>query len=168
MDLTKKSALDTESKFKHIFIFFLKEIDGLRYWRKYITTQVFINFNDNYAKKYNMTSCEYWEKKYCIDILGSCNFSSYMGRHYPYMPFSKRDFFEHSYRLFAAFLFIFWKEEYRRYYFSLTDKRVAPIKIDWNSPTWKQNEYLLTYFDSINLKNLIKNWIKLKECCNED
>lgn len=166
MDLTKKSALDTESKFKRFFILFLKEINGVHYWKKHVNSKMFIHFNEEYVRKHDKTNYNWWNKNYCIEILGSCNFSSYMESYN--LSSENRPFFAQSYYLFAAFLIIFWIEEYRRYSFHLEGHGSPPIKIDFTQPREKHYELLINRFKTRELKEIIKRWIILKKCCNED
>jgi hypothetical protein len=163
MDLIKKSALDTESKFKRFFVLFLKEIKGVNYWREYVRTSRFIKFNIQYVKKHNKTNLNWWNKNYCIEILGSCNFSSYVFLHK-----ANKVVFDQSYYLFAAFLFIFWEEEYRRYCNGINNSIYSPpIKIDFTQPLKKQYETLINHFKTKELRKMVKNWIILKQCCRQ-
>ena len=168
MDLIKKSALDTESKFKRFFVLFLKEIKGVNYWREYVNSKFFRDFNDGYARKHNKTSHNWWNRNYCIEILGCCNFSAYMSMTKQKVSLEKKIFFEQSYYLFTAFIFIFWEEEYIRYYYHLVSPYTPPINIDLTLPKWKQYECLITRFKSKELEEMVKNWIILKQCYNEN
>lgn len=161
MDLTKKSVSGTESKFKRIFLRFMKEIGGLKYWREYVRSRGYQEFNKNYLKKHPSRTADWWDRDYCLDILGCCNFAAYI-HYYRSLAQHQKIVFERSYYLFAAFLIIFHNEEYRKYCFN-KGYYSPPIEIDFKKPFEDQCESVVKYFIESDIKKMVRDWIKIKE-----
>lgn len=143
MDLIKKSASVTENDYKRVTILFFREIKVLKYWYDYTNTYEYEKHVKCYLKNNKNRTAKWYDRGGCMKILGMCSFGDYL---------KDRGIIHVSdvYNLYAAFLAIFWEDEYYKWTIEFGDDKTPLEHINWVGRFSKQNE------------KLIDNWIKLK------
>ena len=145
MVLIKKSASVIENEYKRIFIRFLKELKLVQYWYKYINTDRYLEYAKSYTRGLHENRTTVWYDRHtCMKILGICDFSSYLKERGVGGGVSD------TYNLYAAFLGIFWEEEYYKWAIEFSIERLPSEQANW-----------VRRFSMRNAE-LIDNWIKLK------
>ena len=143
MDLIKKSASVTENDYKRVTILFFKELGVLRYWYDYITTDTYHSHVKYYLKRHRNRTDNWYDRGGCMKILGMCDFGTYLSNQGVY---DVRD----VYNLYAAFLGIFWEDEYYKWAIEFGDDKTPLQQIDWVGGFSNKNRILLD------------KWVKLK------
>ena len=143
MDLIKKSASVTENDYKRVTILFFKEIGVLPYWYDYTNTYEYEKHVKDYLRNNKNRTAKWYDRGGCMKILGMCSFGDYL---------KKRGIIHVSdtYNLYAAFLGIFWEDEYYKWAIEFGDKKLPSTQASW-----------VRCFSDRN-RMLIDNWIKLK------
>lgn len=162
MDSTKKLASDTANEYKRVALRFFKETNLLRNWMEYIETERYKHFVDMYVKKYKNDAIKYntgWYDRYCcMDILGMCNFESFLEK--------KKIMDSHAYRMFSCYLAIFWEDEFRKWINKLPYEEKNNVYLD--NPILYADDTLIgncSDWDRLTSseKDKVKGWKKLKE-----
>lgn len=143
MDLIKESAFVTENDYKRVTLLFFKETKTLHYWDKYITTREYHNFVKSYLNIHKTRTPLWWDRSGCMEILGMCNFSNFLWSQ------GLCDM-KNIYNLYAAFLGIFWEDEYHKWFDDFQHSR------DIVAHRWWVRGLGSHYAE------LIDNWLKLK------
>ena len=143
MDLIKKSASVTENDYKRVTLLFFKETKTLHYWHKYITTREYHVFVEDYLVSHEERTPLWYDRSGCMEILGMCNFSGFLWSQGLY---DMKDI----YNLYAAFLGIFWQDEYYKWCDNLQNDRDIVSHRRWVKGLGNCHA------------ELIDNWLKLK------
>ena len=112
MDSTKKQVSDIErqNKNKRLVIRFLKEVNLLVIFRKYINTGVFLYFAREYTRKHNAKfSTNWYDRELASEVFGCCNFSDFV------YGLTHKDKHKDLYALYIIFLYFFDYNEYVKY-----------------------------------------------------
>lgn len=158
MGLIKKSVLDIERKAKYAryVMRVLKECNLVKEFIDYIDTKAYLNFAERYASKNSTCTLLWYDKEYCANILGCCNFERYLECKYD----AKKAKRCNSYHLLLCYLAIFDKDEYDRY---------ARRDSTYNSTYISSDEYIKNALHNNNYEQgcedieIINKWLKFKE-----
>ena len=143
MDLIKKSASVTENDYKRVTLLFFKEIKVLQYWYAYTATKRYDSHVKYYLKDHKHRTAKWYDRTGCMKILGICDFGAYL------KEIGAVDVVD-TYNLYAAFLGIFWEEEYYKWAIEFGIKKLPSAHVSWVRCFSEKN------------RMLIDNWIKLK------
>ena len=143
MALIRKSASVTENDYKRVTLLYLKELGLLKHWYDYTSTDTYQKCALQYVKKNKGRTTAWYDRNGCMKILGMCNFGDYLKG---IGVIRKCD----TYHMYAAFLAIFWEEEYYKWAEDLDYKESAE---EYVIKTRGFGEYYTT---------MIIKWIKLK------
>jgi hypothetical protein len=145
MDLIKKSASVTENDYKRVTLLFFKEIKVLQYWYAYTATEKYDSHAKYYLKYHKDRTAKWYDREGCMKILGICSFGDYLKDRGVGSGVSD------IYNLYAAFLGIFWEDEYYKWTIEFHDNKTPLEHINWVRSFSKRNT------------DLIDNWIRLKK-----
>lgn len=141
MVLIKKSASVIENEYKRVFIRFLKELKLVPYWYKYTNTDRYLKYAKSYTRGlYRDRTTAWYDRNTCMKILGICDFSRFL--HEEGVAITS------TYDMLAAFLAIFWKEEFLKW---RNDMRIRDTVADRIEIGKKHN------------LEMVNNWLKLKD-----
>ncbi len=143
MDLIKKSASVTENDYKRITLLFFKETGVLPYWYAYTATEKYDSHVKFYLKYNKDRTAKWYDRTGCMKILGICDFSAYLKER------GAVDVVD-IYNLYAAFLGIFWIDEYYKWAIEFGHNKLPSEQVSWVRCFSEKN------------RMLIDNWIKLK------
>jgi hypothetical protein len=152
MGLIKKSVSDIERKAKYAryVMRVLKECNMVSDFIEYTRTDNYKYFRNKYMKRHGTTDVWY-DCRTCGEILGTCNFSFY------FYSVKKKDEKYNTYALVIAYLALFDKEEYYRYYSVL------------GRDTDSASSFITRFLDYSVMKthtadiDMVKKWIKEKK-----
>lgn len=149
MVLIKKSVSDIENEYKRVFIRFLKECNLFSLWYQYINSPQYRKFAEMYISKYKERSSLWYDRNYCIDIMGMCNFYHFMhmvkGIEGNYEPYDDL----------ILFMAIFWEEEY--------DKWAKEADENKSAKAYVEDFLSYKYYGNKDKRARVERWIKLKE-----
>lgn len=158
MDLTEKSASDIEriKHYRELAVRFFKELNLLASWKKYIASESYMVFCKAYQRRYGFGLEEWYNRKYLYEILGRCNFTSYLAKnHIKIFNQCAKDY--EIYDIFLCFIAIFDIDEYIEYAKRFGESEDPNIFID---VCLKDYEKTLIYND---FKNIVDNWRLIKD-----
>jgi len=149
MVLIKKSVSDIENEYKRVYIRFLKECNLFSLWYQYVNSPQYRKFAEVYISNYKERTSLWYDRNYCIDIMGMCNFYYFI-----HMVKGIKGDYE-PYEDLILFMAIFWEKEYDKWAKEVNEKRSAKAYVD----VFLSHQY---YVDK-DKRARVERWVKLKQ-----
>ena len=155
MGLIKKSVSDIERKINYarIVMKVLKECHLVKEFIDYTKTQDYRYFTEKYMEKHTDCTDVWYDKEYCGNILGYCNFENYLEMRYSREKSRKYN----TYHLVLCYLAIFDEDEFIRYYTYRDIGEINPQ--EYIEKALAHKNYNQGKFDEV----IIIKWLRLKE-----